>query len=193
MRLFLAVFPPSEAQAAAAQAIDALRRSQAGSNVSWVRRENLHYTLRFLGELGQDGARRAAEAAQEAGAAHAPFEARLEGLGAFPDPARARVLWLGMSEGGEALAALALALEAALRARGFGRADKPFAPHLTLGRVRGGDADWRAALARTAAGPASFRVERLWLVQSTLSPQGSHYEKLEGVSLAHGSGAPRSA
>lgn len=184
MRLFLAVFPPPGAQAAAARAIDALRRS--GDGVSWVKRDNLHFTLHFLGELGADGARAAAEAARTAAAAHAPFDAELSGLGAFPDAARARVLWLGMGEGAGPLRALARTLERELGTRGFERADKPFAPHLTLGRVRSAG-DWTGALASAPRVTVRFRVERVLLVSSALAPGGSRYETNSEAPLA----APR--
>jgi RNA 2',3'-cyclic 3'-phosphodiesterase len=181
LRLFLAVFPPRAAQAEAERAIEALHSH--GDGVSWVRRENLHYTLRFLGDLGEDGARRAGKAAVEAAAACAPFDAALAAPGAFPTAARARVLWLGMREGAENLRALARALEEALRARGFDRADKPFAPHLTIGRVRV-PADWTAKLAAAPPVDARFRVESLLLVRSTLSPGGSRYDVLATAPLA---------
>ena len=134
MRLFLAVFPPPGVQRAAYAAIEALRRP--GDGVSWVKPENLHYTMRFLGEVGEDGARRAADAATESAAKSRRFDAALGPLGAFPSARRARVIWVGMSEGAEALVALARDLDRALEKRGFGGADKPFSAHLTLGRVR---------------------------------------------------------
>ncbi len=175
MRLFLAVFPPAGVQRAASGVIEALRSS--GDGVSWVKPENLHYTLRFLGEVGEDGARRVAEAATEAAAGSRGFAAALGGLGAFPDPRRARVIWIGMSEGGEALVALAGELDRALAKRGFGAPDKPLSTHLTLGRVREPRCDWTAAL----AGPvpvdptARFTVDRICVVESRLSPLGSIY------------------
>jgi 2'-5' RNA ligase len=173
MRIFIAVFPPRAVQDVAAGVIEALKRERDG--VSWVRRENLHYTLSFLGELGEDGALRAGEAALEAGAAHAPFDAALEQPGAFPNAGKARVLWLGMREGAEPLRALARTLERALGARGFDRADRPFAPHLTIGRVRT-PADWTARLAAAPGIEARFRVEELRVIASTLSPGGSRYD-----------------
>jgi len=175
MRLFLAVFPPAEVQHAAFGLVEALRRP--GDGLSWVKPENLHYTLRFLGELGEDGARRAAEAATEAAAKSREFAAALGGLGAFPNPRRARVIWVGMSEGGEALVALAQDLDRALAKRGFGAPDKPFSPHLTLGHVREPHRDWTAALAEPRpADPAScFTVDRICVVESQLSPHGSIY------------------
>ncbi len=181
MRLFLAVFPPPDVQALAVRVSDAMRAP--GDGVSWVKRENLHYTLRFLGELGADGARRAREAAIEAAAAHAPFDAVLAAPGAFPDARRARVLWLGMGEGAGALEALARSLERALGTRGFDRADHRFTPHLTLGRVRA-PGDWSAKLAAAPHVDARFAVGRIVLVKSTLSPGGSRYEVESAAPLA---------
>lgn len=175
MRLFLAVFPPAEVQRAASDRIEELRRP--GDGVSWVKPENLHYTLRFLGEVGEDGARRTAEAATEAASTAKAFAAVLGGLGAFPDPRRARVIWVGLSEGGEALVTLAGTLGRALAKRGFGAPDQPFTAHLTLGRVREPRRDWTAALAEPRpAGPhGRFSVDRIRVVESQLSPRGSIY------------------
>ena len=122
--------------------------------------------------------RRAAEAGEEAVAGRVAFDAELGPLGAFPNPRRARVLWVSMREGAESLKQIAAALEQALRGRGFERADKPFSPHLTLGRVRAVDRDWTDPLASAtvSAGAATrFRVDRLVLMESQLSPKGSTY------------------
>ena len=180
-RLFLAVFPSAAVLAGAARVTDALR--ERGDGVAWVKRENMHYTLRFLGEVDAESAVAAAEAANEAAAAHAPFAAALAPAGAFPEPRRARVLWLGMSAGAAAMCALAATLEDALAARGFARDAQPFSPHLTLGRVRL-PGDWTARLAAAPAPRARFRVERIELVRSTLGAGGSRYERLHGAALA---------
>lgn len=180
LRLFLAVFPSPEAQAAVARACEALRSP--GDGVSWVKRENLHYTLRFLGEMGEDGARRAGEAAREAAADHPAFGAALGAFGCFPVASRARVVWVGLAEGDAPLRALAASLEAALQRRGFSLADKPFASHLTVGRVRV-PADWSAKLAAAKAPEARFAVDRVRLMKSTLSPRGSLYEVVREARL----------
>ncbi|TMQ69753.1 MAG: RNA 2',3'-cyclic phosphodiesterase [Candidatus Eisenbacteria bacterium] len=177
MRIFLAVFPSPGAQGVAAAAIERLRRP--GDGVSWVKRENLHYTLRFMGELGASGLKRVVAAAREGVADHRRFEAALGSAGAFPDAARARVLWLGLSVGGEALVALARSVEEALRRRGFERADHAFTAHLTIGRVRIRDQDWGPRLSGVSleADPlARFVVDTVAVVESTLSPKGSRYE-----------------
>ena len=172
-RLFVAIFPSREAQAAAASATEALR--SAGDGVSWVKRDNLHYTVRFMGELGADGARRVIEGMREAASDHAPFGAALGAFGVFPSARQARVLWVGLTEGDEQMRLLAASLEAALVRRGFGEADKPFEPHLTVGRLRV-PGDWLAKLVATKAVDARFTVDQLLLVKSTLSPGGSVYQ-----------------
>ena len=188
MRIFLAVFPPPAVQAAVYAAVERLKRP--GDGVSWVKRENLHYTLRFLGELGADGARRVREAAGEAAATGAPFEATLGVLGAFPNPRRARVLWAGMTAGAEPLTALSRALDSALQRKGFAAADHPFSAHLTIGRVREPRADWSERLAAVEVDPASrcFTVDRLCVVESELSPRGSNYKVSHEAPLARASG-----
>jgi 2'-5' RNA ligase len=184
MRLFFAVFPPPAVQRAAFAMEEALRRP--GDLVSWVKVDNLHYTLRFMGDLGEDGARRAADAAQEAaGGVHA-FEAALGGLGAFPNARKARVLWIGLARGEEPLESLAAALEAGLGRRGFDRADHRFSAHLTVGRPRSFGEDWsqRLATVQPVDSGASFRVDRLLLMESKLSPKGSTYTVKHEARLA---------
>jgi len=174
MRIFLGVFPPAPVQQVAAELIERWRRP--GDGVSWVKRENLHFTVRFLGELGDDGARRAAEAAQQGAAEHHAFEATLGAPGAFPSARRARVLWLGLSKGAEPFVSLARSVGRALERRGFETEDRPFTAHLTLGRVRERDQDWSARLEASISEPAAFTVDRVTVIRSTLSPKGSIYQ-----------------
>jgi 2'-5' RNA ligase len=181
-RSFLAVFPPADVVAHVARAVDALRRP--GDGVGWVRPENVHYTLRFLGDLDGAGLAAAGRAGAKAAAENRPFQVTLGGPGMFPNDRRPRVLWLGATRGAHELVKLASALEAALTAEGLARDDKPFAPHLTLGRVR--DAGDHSIPSRFAAGsfPAdSFDVRELVLVKSTLDPRGARYEPLERFAL----------
>ena len=184
MRIFVAVFPPPAVQAAVHAAAERLRGPRDG--VSWVKRENLHYTLRFLGELGEDGARRVKEAADEAARSGGAFEAVIGALGAFPNARRARVLWAGMTAGAEPLLAVARALDAALGRRGFDRPDHPFSAHLTIGRVREPRADWTEPLAAVTVDTAvaRFTVDRLSVVESRLSPKGSTYTVIHEARLA---------
>jgi 2'-5' RNA ligase len=185
MRLFVAVIPPPETQALAAGVIDALRRP--GDGVSWVKRDNLHYTLRFIGETGGSGAKRVEEAAREAAASVPRFGVALGRPGAFPDPRRARVLWLGLQRGHEPFAHLALSLERSLSSRGFAPEGREFSAHLTLGRVREPGRDWTADLEKAAApegAAASFEVAAIEVVESRLAPGGSIYTVRARAELA---------
>ena len=181
LRVFLALFPPPEVQAAAAQAIERLRAPD--DRVSWVKEENLHFTLRFLGDVGESGAKRAAEAAKEIAGDHPGFDAALGTLGAFPNGRKARVIWIGLSQGEDAMVALARDLEQALVRRGFEHEGRPFAAHLTIGRVRDPGRDWAEALNGATLAPARWRVDRLLLIRSTLSPQGSRYAEIAAAPL----------
>jgi len=184
VRIFLAVFPPRATQALAASAIDKLRRP--GDGVSWVKKENLHYTLRFIGEVGADVAGRIGEAAREAAAAHAAFGVALGPPGAFPSARRARVIWLGLVRGTEPFAQLAASLESVLVRRGFEPEEREFSAHLTLGRVRERGRDWTADLVAASSpdgAAARFAVESIAVVESKLSGGGSIYTVLEEAKL----------
>ena len=110
----------------------------------------------------------------------APFALAIEGLGAFPNPARARVVWAGIGDGAATLGALAGRVDHELAATGFPPEDRPFSPHVTLGRVREPKRNERLAegLARERAGFGAVRVDRVTLMRSALSPLGARYSEL---------------
>ena len=106
------------------------------SGLSWVKPDNMHITIRFLGDLGDSGVRRAGESARRGADSHPAFPARLGRPGAFPSLDRPRVLWTGLAEGADQAIALAKSVNRHLEQDGFGPPDKPFRPHITLARVR---------------------------------------------------------
>jgi 2'-5' RNA ligase len=149
-----------------------------------VAEANLHITVKFLGAT--DDARLAAiTGALGAGASSAAaFEVDVRGLGAFPSAARPRVVWAGL-ERASPLAALAGDIDARLAALGVPRESRPFAAHVTLGRVR--EPRRRPALADALARPADFGrlpVTHLSLMRSDLLPHGARYTELASVVLA---------
>ncbi len=104
-----------------------------------VHEQDLHVTLQFLGETSDDETWRVSKALAQVGAAHPPIEAEYIGLGAFPEPERARVVWAGLreAEGTEGrLQALVEAVGSALAELGFPPERRRFHPHVTLGRLR---------------------------------------------------------
>ena len=179
LRTFVAVFPP----APVLEALGELRRRLEPDlpGLRWTAPANLHYTLRFFGDLTPEEADRAGEVLTAVAAVTVPFELELAGLGVFPKWNRPRVLWVGCGRGGVVLEALARTLERGFRESRLGRADKPFRAHLTLGRWRDSrDLDLTAGRARCEGETvgASFRVGEAAVVKSTLHPRGSIYEPL---------------
>ena len=120
--------------------------SGAGFRVAWVPAANLHLTLKFLGTVGEELVEGITGACKRVAMRHAPFEARAGGLGAFPSLQQPSVLWVGV-EASPALAALQRDVEAAMVALGFDREERPYHPHVTVGRVKesrgSGEELWR--------------------------------------------------
>jgi 2'-5' RNA ligase len=160
--------------------------------VAWVAADNFHVTLKFLGEVAAASLPQIEATLGAAAAPAAPFTLGVRGLGAFPSPARARVIWAGAAEGAGAAIRLAARVEEALEPLGFVRETRPFVPHVTLGRAR--EPRRRPALAAALAAGATrefgrVAVARVSLMRSALSPRGSRYTELRAFEL--GGAAPR--
>jgi len=156
-----------------AAAVERLRPLAPG--VGWVTRDNVHLTVKFLG--GVESPRLAAiESALTTGTAgHGVFELSVQGLGAFPTRMRPRVLWAGVADGD------------ALHALGIPRETRPFAAHVTLGRVREPRANPRLAGALDSTETFGRQpVTRISLMRSDLSPRGARYTELAGMGLRMG-------
>ncbi|MEB3852152.1 MAG: RNA 2',3'-cyclic phosphodiesterase [Desulfurococcales archaeon] len=160
--------------------IDAV--ASTGVPLKAVEPENLHITIRFIGEVPEG---LAGEIAREViGRLEFPeFEVELRGLGAFPGPYRPRVVWVGVSEGAEWLSKIRGQVEEGLRRLGVPpeRGGKEFHPHVTLARVKGSRNI--QALARLIAEYGDYTVGRMRvasvrLKKSTLTPRGPIYETL---------------
>lgn len=114
------------------------------------------------------------------------FELRLVGLGAFPSPTRARVIWAGAGEGGERLGVIARRVEKGLAGVGFPPEERPFAAHVTLGRIREPrrDPDLAAGLAAGAGRDfGRLTIDRICLMRSDLSPRGARYTEIAAAAL----------
>ena len=147
--------------------------------VRWTKPENVHLTLKFLGDVREEALEDLRAVLSEACAGHASFDVGLAGLGAFPSARRARILWFGIDEGAEALISLAADVGGALASLGFEREKRSYTPHLTLGRIR----DRPAALDLPNPRKLGFRVQRVELVESTLTDRGATYETIEAFAL----------
>ncbi|WP_447972643.1 RNA 2',3'-cyclic phosphodiesterase [Nitrospira sp. Kam-Ns4a] len=167
------------------------RREAPDVRLQWVRPESIHVTLKFLGEIEEGRVAAIGEALERIAASLAPFAVEVGGLGVFPDARAPRVVWLGLSGQVDALVRLAAEVDAALHALGFPREDRPFAPHLTLARVKDRQRDVGRALAASglldrAAAAGSLRVRAIALMKSDLRPSGAVYTRLHEAVLAGG-------
>jgi len=185
VRAFVAVQLDEAVRAALGRQIEGLRVP--APHVAWVSAEKLHLTLKFLGGVAADALPRVTRALEAIGADVSPFDLVLGGLGAFPAATRARVVWAGVTEGREAVGALAERVESALDPLGFPREARPFSPHITLGRARAPRPDLQLAEALkhgAALGFGRVRVDTLWLMRSDLSSGGARYSEITAVSLS---------
>ena len=148
--------------------------------------DNLHITLRFLGEVDDTRVAELGGVLDEAAAGLPRFGLGIRGLGAFPTLTRPRVIWAGVGEGAGALRTLAGRLESALARVGVPPEDRPFSGHVTLGRIREPQRDPGLA-AMLASGAArhfgTLSVERVCLMRSDLSPRGARYTLVTAAAL----------
>ena len=191
MRLFIGVELDQHVRTAAAAAVDRLRSelslSDADFTARWIPSANLHITLWFLGEVGEDDAARV-EAALQQPLRELSFPVLLRGVGAFPRSGPPRVLWIGVADGGVPLGRLYGELADRLVPLGFQPERRPYSPHLTIARVkesgRGTAHRIRQLLAAAPADCGMSAVTAVTLFRSRLSPRGAVYEPLLRVPLA---------
>jgi len=152
--------------------------------VRWVRPEHLHITLKFLGDV-EAGPEAEAIAALDALEAEPPFQFNLAEVGAFPSPARPRVIWTGIAEGQSQVTHLAGQVDLLLARRGFAREERPFSPHVTIGRLKETNdlnSLWNAMKANAFVGSRCTASE-VRLVHSTLTPKGPIYAPVASFAL----------
>lgn len=156
-----------------------------GAPLKPVRLDQVHLTLKFLGDTEEALAPRIVEAMRASVAGIPPFTIRLVGTGAFPNLRRMNVLWVGI-EGGQPLVEIARGLEAGMEPLGYPREGRDFSPHLTLARVKGpGNLDRvrRILEARAHDAFGEVLVDRIRLKRSVLRPDGPEYSTVEEVPL----------
>jgi 2'-5' RNA ligase len=187
MRLFIAVEIDEAVRAAASRAAEDVhaRLSKLGPvAVGWVRPESMHLTVRFIGEVGEDTCLELRSRLSTPLRTPA-FDLAVSGVGVFPPRGPIRVIWLGLPQGAEELVALHQEIEGRISGLGFAPEDRPFRPHLTLGRVKAplprGARDIIDRLPAAPIGRSS--VGQVTLFQSRLSPHGAKYVALARAGL----------
>ncbi|MFH1149879.1 MAG: RNA 2',3'-cyclic phosphodiesterase [Actinomycetota bacterium] len=148
--------------------------------VRWVPDENLHVTLKFLGDC-DPASLDAVLAAMEAARGHLPFRLDIGGVGAFPSQASARILWVGAGDPSGRALLLFAGLEKALRRLGFAREKRPYRPHVTIGRARRSAIRLPEGIGDRFAEVLPLEVREIVLYRSSLSSSGATYEILGRV------------
>ena len=157
-----------------------------GADLKLVEPENIHATVRFLGEVPAATIELVKEDMNSV--KFAPFDAEFVGLGAFPNLRRINVVWVGMRKGHEELNGISEQLEPRLRRIGFAPDSKGFNPHVTIARVKSGRAREQLAKSVDQLRDAPFgvvHVEELRLKKSVLTPKGPVYSTIHTVRASH--------
>ncbi|MBN2225743.1 MAG: RNA 2',3'-cyclic phosphodiesterase [candidate division Zixibacteria bacterium] len=178
MRLFIALPLPKEVEEELGRIIFALK--QKGPRIKWVTPKNVHLTVKFLGETPEKQVEAITDAVRQTAAGHTVITCATGGLGAFPNLKRPRVYWVGLTGQIDRLQAIARDMDEHTARLGFERENRPFKPHLTLGRVREsyGLDDLAAYIENYEFTPQPVILDRLVLFKSTLTPRGPIYDRL---------------
>jgi RNA 2',3'-cyclic 3'-phosphodiesterase len=187
IRAFIAIELPCTVKSFLNRVSSELKRCSA--DVKWVKPESMHLTLKFLGNTGRDRISLIESALRTACADRMSMNMMVNGVGAFPNLAKPRVIWVGLKDLSGGLISLAAQVEEAAASLGFEREKRSFSPHLTLGRVRSsaGSRDLIEAVRQQmeTSGP-TFVADRVVLFQSVLKPSGAEYIALSAHQLGQG-------
>ena len=181
VRAFLAIPLPRQLQESIRVIQTELQASIAEAR--WTRPENLHLTLHFFGEIDQETLEKLKVSVLSIKGCQRPFQVEVKGLGAFPNPYRPRVIWLGLKPRGQ-LEQLHRAIEPCLSQAGLTTDSRPYSPHLTIGRLRGDKLDLTelfSSMQQKTIEPLT--VDRLILYESRLRPEGAQHVPLLTVNF----------
>lgn len=183
MRLFVAIELSEAVRKALSAAQEALQKKC--PDVRWIAPEQLHLTIKFLGEVADGDVSPVSEALARAAAMASPFSMRFGGFGCFPEGGPVRIVWAGAIEESRSLAKCVEAVEAQIEPVGFPREDRPFAAHITIGRVREDKSrgQLRKAVQSYRGREVEQQISSLTLMASKLSPKGSTYTAVSRATL----------
>ncbi len=181
-RLFIAISLPADVKMALQHSIDLLQQQISNKTVRWVKPDNIHLTLRFLGDTAVSKIPQLTAALDELNAVQQSFSLQLNQLGCFPNKKHPRVLWVGLQGEIRQLIALKQAVDHTLQQVDYPLETRKYNPHLTIGRVKDsaklGRMKWGGDVA-----PQLFSVTAVTLYQSELTPNGAIYTKLHTIQL----------
>ncbi|MBF0487058.1 MAG: RNA 2',3'-cyclic phosphodiesterase [Nitrospirae bacterium] len=182
-RTFIAIDISEAQRTEIAQTVNSLKPLRA--NVKWVRPENLHLTVKFLGDLDEGVIEKIALTLKELSSCHSPFQIKLRTIGAFSSLKRPDIIWTGVTKSPE-LDSLAADIEERLSLIGIKKEGRPFSPHLTIARVKS-LRDYTPLYEKLCAiSDKDFGVcdvREIALMRSDLTPGGAQYARLKSFLL----------
>jgi 2'-5' RNA ligase len=185
-RTFIAIEIPHDLRAGVIDHIKHLRETVPNVSARWSREDNLHLTLKFLGEVPIARIGDVSAAASAAAHASGPFELILAGSGVFPTRGKPSVLWIGIEDPGDGLHKVQQSLEEECAAHGFTRDARAYHPHLTIARIRKphGAKDLAAAHQASNFAAQAFTAKEIIVFRSELLPQGSRHTPVSRHALS---------
>ena len=193
--MFVSVGLSDEARQQLVDAVDRIRKD-VPDGIQWANPDGLHLTLKFLGNIPAAAVDPLLECLHAVAQEAAPFTLRLDSLGMFPNRRRPRVLWAGIVGDVDALSRLQQASEARINALGHPPEQRPFRPHITLGRPRRSVSDanlsriGQVVFSLSPPRPVQWTVDSIEVMQSELHPSGARYTVLGSAPLNAPSAAP---
>jgi len=186
LRCFIAISLPDEVKTQISTYIDDLKKFS--RDVRWIKAENIHLTLKFLGEIDPEQVKLVKKCLHPLSNKFSRFTLNISGSGSFPGKKRPRVFWLGMEQSKEnPLFGIHKWIENQLLDLGFEKEKRRFSPHLTLGRVRSrGQADFSelfSDIENNPFVPITFQINEIFFMQSFLKPTGAEYQVIESYPL----------
>lgn len=188
IRSFIAVELPAGVKSALAQ-LEGKLKAAGGGTARWVDPNNIHLTLKFLGDIDAGITGKITAALEAAVRSATPFEIEVKGLGVFPSLRRVQIIWVGLAGEMEKLGQLQKSIEASLVPLGIAAEGRPFTPHLTLARVR----DYARPEERQRLGQLientgfentyKINVNAVHLIKSQLTREGPIYTKISTAAL----------
>jgi 2'-5' RNA ligase len=188
IRAFIAIELPEELQSGILRLQNEFK-SAGHTRVKWVTPQNIHLTLKFLGNISSEKAEEIKEVLEKAKQGIAPFQLKTDKLGAFPNIRQPRVFWLGMTGELETLLTLQQCIDKALINLGFSKEERLFSPHITIARTRDSatreeKAEFGKSIEKTPfTDRYTIYVASFNLMRSQLLPSGAIYSRLAIVNL----------